>query len=1617
MESLERLQGLHADLIAFSQKSLTNIDRLWHELEDSIQDFRRLLDRSDVPTTVAAAYKAGRIEVAGQEYGINDEFRHLSNAIATALNIEEENAGRLIIETQAAGISDDEQAIVADVVQKYHDRRDYLLQDIRLVLHYSSPTSEDDEHEYPQYQELFRKVAEDIVNAKNGAVGGTSDFANKCVQAMTDIEAWQIRLNEQIQSKAILSQARGQAFYLTLEFQRSSLFKQHEALGAILASLFNINWAGKDVLYKLHEKAQKWQRLDFTCIHYLPAFSAAFQQHGSPDGSAKPNEAQTLNATIISKPSTSDEHKSSYRPLLATLEMWWTAVYSGFFRENAAKDPNAEKRDEVVRRALDDGSLEFMLSICMHMKNEPWQPTSRLELVDMLLGGSNTSFDGVEPTSPYFFKLMMEAYETFAESWIYNMPDSIRKLKSDEDDQRLLQITAPNGVLQRPPRESGARMHLEAFLATIAFSFEGRPEAATQFWEDPDGNLHGFLQWASRRQTVPRVAAFCEMLCAISEGFENAGEAHKFLLEDTIPVPNSRRKLPSLSYQQIFAELDVYSRRVHQKPQSSTLAKTRQSSKDPELNESESPVMLSLYLRLLKHLFTHTSLAREFVLSLPELDLLKSLLILSSGPIPSYLRAAIFSAFEALLTDKTPMVSDRVWATVEEWASTNHDRALAASSTQQVPPTNAALQNTLAAISTSYDQSNAFVRLLTALIDPLPAASGQPLPFPPDLGVSYRYPGIVPYVDFACAQLSAKNITNWLDDGNTHGLVRCIDCVTFMIVGLTGFNEKFVSKLDKPSPEPGSDSDYARMYSQRHPFARVMQWVFTVDLTKCLMDLLHQPFDVILSAPPGDPKVIMLERVVELLNFVIDLQPTYFDIVKPKLKRVDGARHVQASGITAIEDSIIGRPELVLDLCQYAATEHVPLALQSLQFLQKLSASAKFQNHLSGEMQIERKPRQMIEMIGPLGESRIKHVSMILAKHFGVDFRELEAGDSSDGYQLKAGVLAFLDSCLAAQSEVPNLAHLLLGFERISTRLTFTSELEQGTSMLDSLIALSSAYPEGEDGMLLSWLIEMKSATLSVLHHLWSLSISSDLTMTQMRRTRFLVAQMSSQSIVSQSTVWDGHSVMEPVFWFRTSAEAYAALLRFRSAFYDYVTREVRHVAKANIKALQEQYVSALQGRSIDIDGTPVNHPSVFDLFDFAELDTTAPAELGVYQSQFFQSIDIEAYKKEGLYDIEGVRTVLLHYSRQQIQHEAELGRLLDEDELNQEIAHIISLLEARNRCLVVQEDKLKTLRSYVDMVISIVDCCPMDAATRTSFSLRMLQLILPKLDTYFSDGTVEAVELTRAADILLLSLASAPVSASQTRVDITVAEKLFQLFRSCAEGIALSTDRPELRTILYSICSQYLTRILSSDAAETETSHKARSNAMDTVRSAGARLISIVSDDADDGLDSCRLNALSFLGQLVSLARSQNSNFIVEQFVKSNIIEVLLEPIKDVGAEFQATDPNSKSFCERLSLVDRLTKCFQVAPFSSKFTWPAPYYSFKSVGQKPVQALFLMQTSYKPFAIACSSPQTQTSESISPMSLHHSLSSDPSPHSVIPSFQLAKYLKLKAHYTHTSSC
>jgi hypothetical protein len=83
----------------------------------------------------------------------------------------------------------------------------------------------------------------------------------------------------------------------------------------------------------------------------------------------------------------------------------------------------------------------------------------------------------------------------------------------------------------------------------------------------------------------------------------------------------------------------------------------------------------------------------------------------------------------------------------------------------------------------------------------------------------------------------------------------------------------------------------------------------------------------------------------------------------------------------------------------------------------------------------------------------------------------------------------------------------------------------------------------------------------------------------------------------------------------------------------------------------------------------------------------------------------------------------------------------------------------------------------------------------------------------------------------------------------------------------------------------------------------------MDCIRSASIRLIQIICDDADDGIDACRINAFNLLGLLTSLARTEKSSFVLNSLVKANALEILIDPLKYIASEFQSAEPASKLY------------------------------------------------------------------------------------------------------------
>ncbi|KAL4957716.1 nucleoporin Nup186/Nup192/Nup205 [Aspergillus filifer] len=1534
-ESLVGLRGLYQDLSALSDSPFMNIERLRVELEAHIHDFRTLLDKPTKSNASRQSVLSGKINIDDVEYSVNEEFQQGALQLADALDLDELLAAHLFFRAQEEAQELDRPPVIAAIIT-FHQRRSFLLESLRLIFQESFEVERD------STQEMMQEMLAHVVEIKDGQLRNASLYTRKCLKSMEDIEKWLLLLGEQIQKASLVGQAEDHDVMEAIEHQRNSLLQQHESLGAVLCYLFKGPYTSPEDLRILVKHLRKLDRFDGVLVHYIPSIISAFVQHGSPERSGNYTEARSLNTAIVS---TKDGQNWAHQQFHSAVVALWLAVYSGWDYDGPPSAPpgadlekEAEERTKLFMSALDDGGLDLLVSICSSVSGEDWNDPARSELVTMLLRESASSMKEsgwatleTEPCSPYLKSLLMEHFEAFAESCVANMPDAVRKLKTEEDSQRLDQITALRDGLTSTLHRSlvEARTHLESFLLVMAFAFEGRPDAAQEFWADPDGNLYGFLQWASKRQTVPRVSAFCELLCSISGGEENAAAAHRFLLEEDKFLSSKFKRSTSMNWSQMFAELQIYATRVTEKPSPAQAVQRARKFEPADLSEPESPVMLSCYLRLVGHLSRQSKTVRDWMLHHPSFNMVSTLLTLCSGPLPSHLRATVFQALAGLMTDRSAINSNEMWLSIDQWISSG---AMSASTLNKVPLISNPLiwheQQAFEKIGESFDQANAFVVLILSLVSPAIDSAEYNLwvPFPESLGSSYRMPGIEPYIDFIMGQALSRKVP---DLNERQSRLLTYNALDFVLTCLKSFNETLVTVLLGPSATPDSSLRTSALlaYVRLHPFARVAEWLYNEDVIKSIFMTVDQNVAEISKSSADSILVSSLVKSIEVMDTIMELQSTYLNIVRPFIKSQPGSRvNVANSSLSAFEDCILNNLKIVPKLCQYCSTGHQQLTVSSMTLLERLSSSERLNKLSSLELSRWRSSNKIVEVLS--AEVDLDTVSRPFVHQMQPEDREVDSGPRAAGYIIRQSLLELLNSCLRMISDRPTVAHLLLGFNCVGNILDVSPDglFANGGSLLHAIIGFLQTYPDEWDGVIVPWMLHSKRTAFEVLKHLWSSKLSSFYTLSEMRTNGLLLSLFASQPLVGPNTMWNGLPVAAEQFWVCESTSALAEFLLYRSYLFDYAATEIRSAAQLGSPTLVEGILSILFGSSTLDNGAAVPTPTVFDLFDFADLDIqfhALPPEV-----ELFAGLNIELCAQpqaEGslvLYDLDQVEE-LIRTRRQQLVDENEL-RPQDDEAFSTEAANLITFLRARNQSRLINFNRHMALRSWTELVTTILTCSELDGGRKITFILHAIQLTLPKLETAIEENLPEGLELARLAETLVKNLGPTTAKSAPRRNGDIVNEKLYQLFQTCVRGIVLATGSVHLKETFYSICSLYVARIVSPSTGNESM----RQHSQQVVKSSGRALIEAICDDAYTGQETCRLSAVLLLNSLAALDRQADA-LLAESISQSNYLTLFLDSIRVLPLELsnaQANDtPILLSYYE--SLLSLLQQLCQTKP------------------------------------------------------------------------------------------
>lgn len=1458
----------------------------------------------------------GNISIDDEEYSVNQEFQESTTQLADILDLDELQSARLLLETQRdadfLGLSN-----VASALMVFHERRQFLLECIRLLLKQSISLESED-----PIREACRRLVGGILETKNGLVRNGSFYTQKCMDAMTGIEKWLQALGERHQGALALGQTLSDEYTKVNEFQHRSLGRQHESIGAVISHLIKANHTGVEDFHKLLGHLPKLDRWNSSAVHYVPIIMAFAAQFGSPDGGGALREARMLDSKILDS---KDSTPWILRNLQAATVAWWLAEYSGWYLEPPTGSPvqnvnlqeEAQVRSDAFVKALQDGAFESTLSICSQVTPGEWYDPAKHALIQMLLQDSLPLVQDLVPTSPYFQELLMEQFETFVDAFISNMPDTLRRFKKEEDDQRKkfrthLQQGAPTSIPEQI-------FHLERFLVIISFAFDGRADAAQAFWGDVDSNLYGFLQWASKRQSTPCVSAVCEMFRSISEGEECAAAAHRFLLDEGSPIPAKIRRSHSLSWSQVFGELNVYTTKIREQP--TALRPTIQYGGRPgpdEIDEPESSIMLESYLRLMSHLCRESAEVRWWILSQSDFPIFETLFHLCSSGVPSSLQACAFAVIQALLTQKTSDLSITVWSILDQWICgalsplSNVNRA-------KVNPASQAAQTTLDSIAESFEKANEFITLLHSLMCPAVQDMGlnDQLPFPETLGSTYRMSGTEPYIDFVFDSVFASKTMPLEDRLQERTLTWNV--LRFAAVCLSTFNEDLVVLANKSSisVDEAMNTSSLLNYIRLHPFARVMEWMFNERVLIALFASAHHDADDVASASATSPLILSILCCIDVMNLIIDLQSTYLDIVRPliKLQTIDRKQPVFNPSLASFEDSVSVNLHLIIDLGLYSGLGNQDLTVASLKLLGKLASSKKLNVQSTPSLGSRLYGNRLISVVEQSGDLESIARSLTLAMQF--DDRELSLGSVAAGWTIKSGILDFLIHCIGASPDRPTLAHALLGFTCSATTVDIATEsaFADGHSLFHAVLHIVIDYPDGNEGMMQKWSLHLKQKSMQVLSMLWTSPLTSIFAMSDMRLRDFLFLLFTKQTLVGPNTPFDGRPSTEHGFMATSCAEALEQFLWLRCSLIEYTGTEIRLVASEGVPSLKERILSTLFGTTITPDGYEVQNLNILDLLDFLELDITIDQHLP--QLKYFERKDFTITGEAGFRDNKGLSDTRLveELIILRLNESRKTGRFQDPNEqqrAEEEGKSILYHFESENNRVSLARARLQMIRAWADLLTLAVGTCDLEAGPKFTLIVQALQLLMPKLEDLASTNLNEAKEIAKLTLTLLSQLDSGPLASDRSRAGDVANDRLSQVFRTALRAVNSPDVDIHFREVLYNICYLYL----SSVASHAANNHL---YTIQHLKSTGERLMDVVCDDAYGASGTGRISALLLLNSLAELAKKDKSNYIVEALARTNFIQVLIETIENIPQELRETNAKGELYLNATLLLKKL--------------------------------------------------------------------------------------------------
>lgn len=1488
-DPLHRLQNLQRDLNAANEARLANIERLAAELESSADNLRRLLERNKKSQASRDALTPDTLTIGETQYRITEPFRLNVKQVSDALNLDELEAAQLCIRSQFP--DEDNQhgaALSMRAVLRFHEERFVLLDCLRILLLLGNG----DEHT----AEAYKEAVKELLQGEGGGPTQTSAFWRKCTDGLGDIEGFiadLAALDNKMMQTGQKQQDDDVAWVLS---QRLLLTRQHESLAAVMTYLLPRGYvAPEDYRSFLSHAAALEAPADIT-THYLPILAS-----GAAHFAEERNEAAVrgIHSLFATGPGQLQWKQSQFKAAAIVI---WLAEYSGTFPTPGATDSAGDARTDLFFDALTDGAFSFILGAASFLKPVVWHDPARVAITDFLIGSTVVMPADAPRARADFAALTMAELQTFTEAFVTNMPDALRRLRSTEDEKRrnLLSQSA-NGAGQ-------TELELERFMVIMAYAYQHDAEAAMDFWSDRESNLYGFLRWVSQRLPTPRVAAFCLLLRSIACDDKSADTAHRFLLEDSTMTSGKLRKSYAVSWAQIFNELEVYVSSLKDRPSApqGALGPDRAAG-ELLLEEPETGIMLDAYLGLTAHICRSSPEARQWLLKEQTFHLGEVMFKLAQSATEARIRACCLDVLAALLTDNVVEVRNGMWVLLDTWISSGGQDA---SSVARVNRPAFAAKHYLQAYANSAESAASLIALLNALVAPTassPDHTIDELPFPENLGAPHRHAGIDAYVDFVLDAVFARKAGSMLGDGE-NSLIAIVryECLHFAFQCLSTFNEDLVqlANTTQISVESTMETKSLTTYARLHPFARVMEWLFDKNVISQMFQTVQQNIDALNNAEPESPVVKATLKAIQILSLAWQLQPTYFDLVRPAILSQKTKAQPVSSTWTSIDEIFLTYLHAIVDIAEYTACRHVEISLECLRLLQRIGSSRRLTDTAeSGGA--TRHGSRIVSVLAP-GSALL---TMQLAEDFVIHAWDLELDEVPLQVVRANATLDLMNGSLDISSTRPGIAHCLLGFHCRDRDVDVlpASVYSEGRSLFHAIAKCATdaeliTQPAGNT----SWLMALKRRCLEVILKLAIAPMTSRLVQPNLRAMEFLPALSRRLATTPAVPSWDGLPLQDARVLLQSSSAAVRDFLYIRAGFCRFAAVDLRAAAEQSAFSVQDKIISALLGTVISPNGEELPTVSIFDLFDFFDLET-ADAFV-VPSTKYFDDLDVSSFTKDDAelgrsFDINVTEKALVLRKRELVSK----GDIKEPAELEQaenEMRAISAALASQSNFMAIQVARSAALEAWTELVSLMVTKGALETPNLVAFSLQGLLIAAPKYERALSGDLESAAMLAKLVLTLTHAISHASQDSSEQTASVAI-ERLLAIFRVSLKAITDSATSLALRDVAYRTTCAILASLPKAPITSRTSPTSSSKQLLQLVQNTGERLFTVVTEDAFSGRGITRVSALLFLDSLVSLYQSLKVNTsMLRAFTKLNFVPVLLDTsIGNVAAAFKSEE------------------------------------------------------------------------------------------------------------------